>query len=70
MQRYQSSYWYIDGGQVPFKTGYKRFTKPTGEYHYLVRASGVAMMSTINVKEGKQTWMIHAEHGHLDLDIE
>lgn len=63
--------WYIDGGEIPFTTAYKKFTKPIGKYYYLVMASGVAMTSQLEVKEGKQTWLISGtSHGTLDLDIE
>ena len=62
--------WYIDGGSVPFITDYKRFAKPVGKYYFLVKASGVALMSHMTVKEGEQTWLIHAEHGSLDIDTE
>lgn len=62
--------WFIEGGTIPFATDYKKFTKPIGEYYYLLRASGVAMMSQIEVMEGKQTWVISAERGYLNLDIE
>lgn len=62
--------WYIDGGEIPFTTDYKKFTKPVGEYYYLLKASGVAMMSTITVKSGKQTCLIYAEQGRLEMDIE
>jgi len=62
--------WYIDGGEIPFTTDYKKFTKFIGEYYYLLKASGVAMMSRIEVKEGKQTWKIYASSGSLRIDIE
>ena len=62
--------WYIDGGEIPFTTDYKKFNKPVGEYYYLLKASGVAMMSRIEVLEGKQTWKIYASSGSLRIDIE
>ena len=62
--------WYIDGGQVPFTTDYKVFSKPVGEYYYLLSASGVAMMSTIDIKSGKQTFLINGESGRLRMEME
>jgi len=61
--------WYIDGGKIPFTTNYKKFTKPIGKYYYLVMASGVAMMSQLEVKEGKQSFLIYASSGSLKLDV-
>ncbi len=44
-------------------------------FYFLLRASGVAMMRSIEVKEGKQTWLISGNSlgagiGTLDIDIE
>lgn len=69
--------WYIDGGEIPFTTDYKKFTKPIGEFHYLLRSGRIkpgviksAMMSRIEVKEGKQTWLIYISSGSLNIKIE
>ncbi len=52
--------WYIDGGVIPFATDYKDFDIATGEYYFLVNASGVVMTTTIGVISGKQTFEIYA----------
>ena len=53
--------WYIDGGTIPFTTDYKKFLEPSGEYYYLIKASGIAISGRKTIEEEKQTWSISAE---------
>ena len=51
--------WYIDGGVIPFTTDYKDFTLSTGTYYFMMRASGMAVRTTITVDDGLQTILIY-----------
>ncbi len=53
--------WYIDGGTIPFTTDYKKFLEPSGEYYYLIKASGIAISGRKTIESEKQTWSISAE---------
>ena len=53
--------WYIDGGTIPFTTDYKKFLEPSGEYYFLLKASGIAMSGRKTIDSEKQTWVISAE---------
>ncbi len=53
--------WYIDGGTIPFTTDYKKFLEPSGEYYYLLKASGIAISGRKTIESEKQTWSISAE---------
>jgi len=68
--------WYIDGGTIPFTTGYKKFLEPAGDYYYLLKASGVAIAGTKSIDSEKQTWVVSSEpvyyggHSSISTDIE
>ena len=62
--------WFIDGAETPFTTEYKPFTLPVGRYYYLLKTSGVALMSTLDVQAGQQTGLIYGQNGNLRMDLE
>lgn len=63
--------WYIDGGVIPFTTDYKELNDTPGKYYLLLRASGMVMITTINVADGKQTFLISGSYfGGVDIDVE
>jgi hypothetical protein len=63
--------WYIDGDVIPFTTNYKDLNNTHGKYYLLLRASGFALRTTIDVVSGKQTLLISASsYGGVDIDLE
>lgn len=62
--------WYVDGGVIPFTTDYKEFDLDIGDYYFMLRASGLVMITTITVISGKQTIEIYAtQFGGISVDI-
>ena len=51
--------WYSDGGVIPFTTDYKEIETDIGDYYFMIRASGLVMVTTITVISGKQTFEIY-----------
>ena len=61
--------WYIDGGVIPFTTDYKEIDTGIGEYYFMLRASGLVMVTTIDVISGKQTFEIYSEGYGVSVDV-
>jgi hypothetical protein len=62
--------WYIDGDVIPFTTDYKSFDLETGQYYFLMSASGTVMITTVNVLAGKQTFRIYASGASIFVSVE
>jgi hypothetical protein len=62
--------WYIDGDIIPFTTPYKEFTKPIGEYYYIMNSPNVCQMSKLTVKSGSQSILIYGDKdGFLRIEL-
>lgn len=61
--------WYIDGGIIPFTTGYKEFDLALGEYYFMLRAPGYALVTTIDVIAGKQTIEVYSQGYGVKVDV-
>ena len=62
--------WYIDGDVIPFTTDYKKFGSETGEFNCLIRASGVAVSTKIDIETGKQTCVFSATQSAFSITVE
>jgi hypothetical protein len=61
--------WYIDGELIPFTTDYKEFDLTTGEYYFLLSATGVVVVTTVTISSGKQTILISGSNGMINIDV-
>jgi hypothetical protein len=61
--------WYIDGDVIPFTTDYKEFDLSTGEYYFLVSASGLVMVTTVTVLSGKQSFEIYGTNYGVGVHV-
>jgi len=61
--------WYIDGAIIPFTTDYKEFDLALGEYYFMLRAPGYALVTTIDVISGKQTIEIYSVGYGVRIDV-